>query len=133
MPETVSNWFEKLKDRCRWSDEMEITTRTIGKCKVLDCSGPITIGSGTATLRKAVREAVQDGTSKVVLNFGKMSKVDASGLGELISSYTHVKDQGGKLVFLNLSKNIQKLFVLSKLASVFDIYDDEQKALEDCE
>jgi anti-sigma B factor antagonist len=112
---------------------MEITTRTIGNCKVLDCRGPITIGSATETLRQAVREAIQDSTSKVILNLRKMRKVDACGLGELINSYIHVKNQGAKLVFLNLSRNIKRLLTLTKLLPLFEIYDDEQKALDGCE
>ena len=107
---------------------MEITIRTVGKCKVLDCHGKLSLGPATATFRKTFREAVQDGTSKVVLNVKEVAYIDSSGMGELISSYIHIKNQGGKLVFLNLKKKIQMLFSFKGI--IFEYYDDEQKALE---
>jgi len=110
---------------------MEIATRTIGKCKVLDC-GPLTLGLATATLREAIREAVLDDTSKVILNLGNVPYIDSAALGEIISGYVHVKNKGGNLVLLNLDPKIHRLLVIAKLLVVFDIYDDEQKALEGC-
>jgi anti-sigma B factor antagonist len=112
--------------------KMEIKERKVGNCKVLDCRGPITLGPATATLRNAIREATRDGTSKVVLNLGGVSQVDSSGIGELISGFVHVTNLGSKLVLLNLTKKIHTLLVIAKLIVVFDIYDDEQKALEGC-
>ena len=112
---------------------MEITTRTIGKCKVLDCSGTLTRGIAAETLRKAIREAVQDDTLKVVLNLSDVPYADPGGLGEVVSGYVHVKNQGGKLILLNLSKKIQDFIAICKLEAIFQIYDDEQKALEGCE
>ena len=111
---------------------MEITTRTVGKCKILDCSGKLNLGPATIAFRKAVREAVQDGTSKVVLNLDDVSYIDSGGIGELISSHIHVKNQGGNLSLLNLDSKIHKLLVVAKLLTIFDVFDDEQKALEGC-
>ena len=111
---------------------MEIKTRNAGKCKVLDCSGPITLGPATAALRKAIRDAVQDGTSKVVLNLGGVPYIDSGGIGELISNFVHIKNQGGNLVLLNLTEKIHKLLVIAKLIVIFDVFNDEQKALEGC-
>lgn len=111
---------------------MEITTRNVGKCKVLDCKGPITLGPATATLRDAIREAVKDGTSKVVLNLGDVPYVDSSGIGELISGHIHVKNKGGKLPLLNLTKKINQLLAIAKLLTIFEVFEDEAKALEGC-
>ena len=111
---------------------MKIKTRIVGKCKVLDCSGPLTLGPGTAAIRKEIREAVQDGTAKVVLNFKDVPYIDSTGIGELISSHIHVKNQGGQLNLLNLDPKVHKLLVVAKLIVIFDIFDNEQKALEDC-
>jgi anti-sigma B factor antagonist len=111
---------------------MEITTRSVGKCKVLDCSGPITLGPATATLRKAIREAVQDGTSRVVLNLSDVPYIDSAGIGELISGFVHVKNQGSSLPILGLTKKINELLVIAKLLTVFDVFEDEGKALEGC-
>ena len=111
---------------------MEISTRIIGKCKVLDCSGSITLGPATAALREAIREAVKDGTPKVVMNLGNVSYIDSAGIGELISGFVHVKNQGGSLPLLNLTKKINELLVIAKLLTIFDVFEDEGKALEGC-
>jgi len=112
---------------------MEISTRRIGKCKVLDCIGSLTLGHASLALRKAIREAVQDGTSKVVLNLRDVRSIDSGGLGEMIGGYVHVKNQGGKLVFLNPSKKIQRMIAHMKLLCILELIDDEQKALEGCD
>jgi anti-sigma B factor antagonist len=111
---------------------MEILTRYVGKCKILDCSGPITLGPATAALRAAIREAVQDDTPKVVLNLGNVPYIDSAGIGELISGFIHVKNKGAKMPLLNLTKKINELLVIAKLYAIFDVFDDEAKALEGC-
>ena len=111
---------------------MEISTRKVGKCKVLDCRGPITLGPATATLREAIREAVKDGTSRVVLNLGDVPYIDSSGIGELISGFIHAKNQRCRLPLLNLTKKISELLVIAKLLTIFEVYEDEGKALEGC-
>ena len=112
---------------------MEITIRRIGKCKVLDCSGKLMIGPATASLSKAIREAVQEGTSKVILNLGDVSYIDSSGFGELIGGHLYAKNQGSKLVLLNVTRKIQRLMELTKTGIIFEYFNDEQKALEGCE
>lgn len=111
---------------------MEIKTRNVGKCKILDCRGPITLGPATAALRQAIREAVQDGPSKTVLNLGDVPYIDSTGIGELISGFVHAKNHGGNMVLLNLTKKINELLFIAKLLTVFDVYDDEEKALKGC-
>jgi anti-sigma B factor antagonist len=112
---------------------MEIATRKVGKCKVLDCNGPITLGPATASLRKAFREAVQDGTLKVILNLRDVSYIDSSGIGEMISSQLYAKNYGSKLVLLNATKKFQRMMELTKTGIIFEYFYDEQKALEGCE
>ena len=112
---------------------MGITVRTVGKCRVLDCSGNLILGTATEGLRKAIHQAVQDDTSKVVVNLGDVSRIDSSGLGELMNGYLHVKNHGGKLVLLRATNKIQRLIELTKTAVLFEFFDDEQKALEGCE
>jgi anti-sigma B factor antagonist len=111
---------------------MEINTRKIGKCQVLDCRGPITLGPATAALREAIRRAVKDDTPRVVLNLGDVPYIDSSGIGELISGFVHAKNQGVRLPLLNLTKKISELLVIAKLMTVFEVFEDEGKALEGC-
>ncbi len=108
---------------------MKITTRTAGDVTILDCSGKITLGEGTMAVRNTVREVLKNGGRKIILNLGDVNYIDSSGIGELVSTYTSVTNQGGKLILLNLTKKIQELLAITKLLTVFEVHDDEQKAL----
>jgi anti-sigma B factor antagonist len=112
---------------------MEITTRTVGKCKILDCKGKLILGQPTATLRETIRDVVENGASRVLLNLGEVTYIDSSGIGEMISSYVHVKNAGGNMPLLNLHEKFHRLLIIAKLLAIFDVFDDEQKALEGCE
>jgi anti-sigma B factor antagonist len=108
---------------------MRITTRTVGDVTILDCSGKITLGEGTMAVRNTVREVLKNGGRKIILNLGDVNYIDSSGIGELVSTYTSVTNQGGKLILLNLTKKIHELLAITKLLTVFQVHDTEQKAL----
>lgn len=108
---------------------MKIDTRTVGDVRILDCSGKITLGEGTMAIRNTVREVLKNGGRKIVLNLSEVNYIDSSGIGELVSTYTTVTNQGGKLKLLNLTKKIQELLQITKLLTVFSVYDNEQKAV----
>ena len=108
---------------------MKIETRTVGDVHILDCSGKITLGEGTMAVRNTVRETLKNGGKKILLNLGDVNYIDSSGIGELVSSFTTVSNQGGSLRLLNLTKKIQELLAITKLLTVFQVYDSEQAAL----
>ncbi len=108
---------------------MKIETRTAGDVKILDCSGRITLGEGTMVVRNTVRDLLNSDHMKIVLNLGDVNYIDSSGIGELVSTYTTVTSKGGQLKLLNLTKKIQELLAITKLLTVFQVYDDEQSAL----
>lgn len=108
---------------------MKIETRTIGDVRVLDISGKITLGEGTMTVRNAVRDILKNNGKKILLNLADVNYIDSSGIGELVSSYTTVTNNGGSLKLLNLTKKIQELLAITKLLTVFQVYDNEQSAL----
>ncbi len=108
---------------------MKIETRTIGDVKVLDCSGKITLGEGTMTVRNTVRDILKGNGKKIILNLADVSYIDSSGIGELVSTYTTVTNTGGQLKLLNLTKKIQELLAITKLLTVFQVFDNEQSAL----
>ncbi len=108
---------------------MKIETRTVGDIKILDCSGKITLGEGTMTVRNTVREVLKNGGKKIILNLADVNYIDSSGIGELVSTYTTVTNQGGKLKLLNLTKKIQELLAITKLLTVFQVFDSEQAAM----
>jgi anti-sigma B factor antagonist len=108
---------------------MKIEMRTVGDVHILDCSGKITLGEGTMAIRNTVRETLKNGGKKILLNLGDVNYIDSSGIGELVSSFTTVSNQGGSLRLLNLTKKIQELLAITKLLTVFQVYDSEQAAL----
>jgi anti-sigma B factor antagonist len=108
---------------------MKIETRTIGDVRVLDCSGKITLGEGTMAIRNAVRDILKNNGKKIILNLADVNYIDSSGIGELVSSYTTVANSGGSLKLLNLTKKIQELLAITKLLTVFQVFENEQSAL----
>lgn len=111
---------------------MNITKRKVGNCVVLDCSGRIVLGPENVAVRSAVRDAADTGAKKIILNLGDVNYIDSSGIGELVALFTHVKGMGGQLVLLNLSKKIRELLVITKLHTVFEVFEDEPSALSGC-
>ncbi len=109
---------------------MTIETRSEKGVTILDIHGKITIGEGSAEVRNTVRELLQAGKKKILLNLGDVSYVDSSGIGELVSSFTTVTNQGGQLKLLSLTKKLKELLAITKLLTVFDSYDDEDTALK---
>jgi len=107
---------------------MEITKRTIGDIQILDCNGKITLGEGTMTVRNTVRDILVD-NKKIILNLGNVDYIDSSGIGELVSTYTTVTNAGGQLKLLNLTKKIQELLAITKLLTVFHVFEDEKAAI----
>jgi len=108
---------------------MNVKTRTVGDVHILDCSGKITLGEGTMAIRNNVREALKAGSKKMVLNLADVNYVDSSGIGELVRSFITVTDQGGILKLLNLTKKIKELLAITKLLTVFEVYEDEQEVI----
>jgi len=96
---------------------------------VIDCSGRITLGEGSVQLREAIRDVIGKGTKNILLNLGDVNYIDSSGLGELVSAFTTAKNQSATMKLLNLTKKVHDLLQLTKLYTVFDIYDDEAHAV----
>jgi anti-sigma B factor antagonist len=108
---------------------MKIENRTVGDVHILDVSGKIMLGEGTMAVRNSVRELLKNGGKKIILNLGDVNYIDSSGIGELVSSFTTVTNQGGQLKLLHLTKKIQELLAITKLLTVFQVYEDEKAAL----
>jgi len=110
--------------------QLEIRERAVGDVIILEMFGKITIGEGSVQLRDAVSNLLDSGRNKIVLNLGGVNYVDSSGIGELVSRYTTTKNTGGRLKLLNLPRKIKDLLMITKLLTVFEIYEDEQAALD---
>ena len=96
---------------------------------MLDLDGKITIGEGSIALRSAVRRLLEENRKKILLNLAGVGYVDSSGIGELVSSFSSVSREGGQLKLLNLTQKIQDLLAITKLLTVFDVYEDESSAV----
>ena len=108
---------------------MKFKTRQVDGVTVLDLNGRITLGEGSVTLRDAVRDVLAKGSSKILLNLANVDYIDSSGIGELVSAYTTVKNAGGELKLLQLTKKVHDLLQITKLYTVFDVSDDEASAI----
>ena len=109
--------------------ELNIRERQAGDVTILDMEGKITIGEGSVAVRSAVRRLLEEGKKKILLNLAAVGYVDSSGIGELVSSFTTINREGGQLKLLNLTQKIQDLLAITKLLTVFDVYEDESTAL----
>jgi anti-sigma B factor antagonist len=108
---------------------LSIATRQLDGVTILDLSGRITLGEGSVQLRDAIRDLISKGQKGILLDLGDVNYIDSSGLGELVSAYTTAKNQGATLKLLKLTKKVHDLLQLTKLYTVFDIYDDEASAI----
>lgn len=108
---------------------MKVTTRQVDGVTILDLSGRITLGEGSVTLRDTIRDLIAKGEKKILLNLADVNYIDSSGIGEMVSAYTSVKNAGGELKLLNLTKKVKDLLQITKLYTVFDIKDDEASAV----
>lgn len=108
---------------------MKISTRQVDGVTILDMSGRITLGEGSVQLRDAVRDLLSKGSKNILLNLADVNYIDSSGIGELVSAFTAVRNQGGELKLLKLTKKVHDLLQITKLYTVFDIKDDEAEAI----
>lgn len=108
---------------------MKASTRQVDGVTVVDLSGRITLGEGSVVLRDMVRDLIGKGERKILLNLGDVTYIDSSGIGELVSAFTTVRNQGGELKLLKLTKKVHDLLQITKLYTVFDVKDDEAAAI----
>ena len=108
---------------------MTIQERNVGSVTVLDCEGKLVLGDGDALLKDKIHSLVFQGHKNIVLNLGGVSYVDSSGLGALVASSVTVKNNGGQIKLLSLTKRLHDLLAIAKLLTVFDTYDSESDAL----
>ena len=108
---------------------LSIASREVDGVTVLDLNGRITLGEGSVQLRDAIRDLIGKGQKSILLNLSDVNYIDSSGLGELVSAYTTARNQGAALKLLGLTKKVNDLLQLTKLYTVFDIYDDEASGI----
>lgn len=108
---------------------MQIEERPTGDVMILDLAGKLTIGDGDELLRDKINSLLQQNKHRLLLNLAEVPYIDSAGLGEIVRTYTTVKNNGGDLKLLNLTKRIEDLLAITKLATVFESFDSEQDAV----
>jgi anti-sigma B factor antagonist len=108
---------------------IKASTRQVDDVTCVDLSGRITLGEGSTVLRDTVRELLGRGQKKILLNLGDVTYIDSSGIGELVSGFTTVANQGGQLKLLNLTKKVHDLLQITKLYTVFEVHNEEAAAI----
>lgn len=109
---------------------IKTSMRQVDGVTIVDLSGRITLGEGSVVLRDTVRDLVNKGDKRILLNLGDVTYIDSSGIGELVSAFTTVRNGGGELKLLNLTKKVHDLLQITKLYTVFDVKDDETVAIQ---
>ena len=109
---------------------MKATTRQVEGVTVVDLKGEIKLGEGSSILRDTVKDLLSKGQKKILVNLGEITYIDSSGIGELVAAFTSVRNQGGELKLLHLTKKMHDLLQITKLYTVFDVKDDEAEAVK---
>ena len=104
---------------------LTIASREVDGVTILDLNGRITLGEGSVQLRDSVRSLISKGQKGILLNLSEVNYIDSSGLGELVSAFTTAKNQGANVKLLGLTKKVKDVLQLTKLYTVFDVYEDE--------
>lgn len=108
---------------------IKLDVRQVGDVVVVDVAGRIILGEGSSALRDSLRDMVSKGQKKILLNLGEVSYIDSSGIGELVSGFTSVTNNGGQLKLLSLTKRVKDLLQITKLYTVFDVHESEASAV----
>ncbi|CAN5163851.1 hypothetical protein BH18ACI2_BH18ACI2_30690 [soil metagenome] len=109
--------------------KFNLTAHQAGHVVLLDFEGMITFGEGSVALRQAIRHLITEGRTNILLSLAKVHAIDSAGLGELVSAFVTVQRAGGQLNLLKVTEAVQDLMALTKILTVFEIYDDELAAL----
>ena len=109
---------------------MKATSRTVDNVEIISLQGKITIGAGDTQLREVISNAVNAGKTNILLDLSGVTTIDSSGIGELVGSYTTVTNRGGKLKLLHLPAKLNELLHVTQLITVFEVYEDEQSAVD---
>src|SRR5438270_2033478 len=107
---------------------LKINFRTLGDVNVVDCAGRIVFGDEASQLRETIKKQLL-ANSRVVLNLANVSYIDSGGIGTMVSLFTSARNAGGDVKLLHLTKRVGDLLQITKLITVFESYDDEQKAV----
>jgi len=108
---------------------MKINTKQVGNVTVLEVDGKITIGAGDLALREGVQNALNSGGTNLVIDLSRVTTIDSSGVGELVSAYTTATNRGAKLKLARIPPKVNDVLTITQLITVFDVYDSVDEAV----
>lgn len=108
---------------------LKISNRRVGPVVIVDLEGQIRIGETNIDLHKTVHELVDAGERKILINLAKVTNIDSSGLGELVASHATLEKHDGEMKLLHLTERIAELMMITKLLTVFDVFEKEDMAV----
>lgn len=109
--------------------QLKISTRTLDGIVVVDCAGRIVFGEESAYLRDTIKKLIVE-KQNLVLNLSGVTYIDSGGLGTLVGLYTTARNAGTSIKLANLTQRVGDLLQVTKLVTIFDVYDSEQKAVD---
>ncbi|HEX8141092.1 MAG TPA: STAS domain-containing protein [Pyrinomonadaceae bacterium] len=111
-------------------NNLHIKERRVANVVVLDMDGSMRIGESGVVFQSTIRRLLEEGQRQILLNLAGIANIDSSGLGELIASHNVLRKNDGQVKLLHLTKRVRELMVITKLLTVFDVYENEAEALD---
>ncbi len=108
---------------------LNFNVRQVSNVAIVDLSGRLTMGEAAGMLRETIKELISDDHKNILLNLANVSYIDSSGLGELVGAFATVGNRGGRLKLLNLQKRVHELMQVTKLVTIFEVFEDEAQAV----
>ena len=109
--------------------DLKMHAREVKGIMIIDLGGRLVMGEACAAIRDEIRDQIGQGFNKIILNLANVTYIDSAGLGELTAAYTSTRNRGGELKLMSLTKRVHDLMQITKLYTVFDVYDDEASAV----
>lgn len=109
--------------------QVKLTVRSVDGVAVVDAAGRIVFGDESASLRDTVKRVISE-NKRIVLNLADVTYIDSGGLGTLVALYTTARSAGGNIKLASLTKRVDDLLQVTKLLTVFEVYDTEKQALD---
>jgi anti-sigma B factor antagonist len=119
----------RIPDEEETNVALKMTNREVDGVCVVALDGRIVLGEESNALRQKLKSLIAEGKKKIVLNMKDIKYIDSSGLGMLVAAHVSAKTQGASLCLSHLGRNFQELLQITKLLTVFDVWDTEAAAV----
>jgi len=107
---------------------LHMVEKQLGAVLVLDARGRMTLGRETEALRQRLKDLVDAGQTRIILDLAGVDYIDSAGLGTLVAAFSSVRRAGGELKLANLTGRVRGLMQITRLSTLFDVYDSVEHA-----